>query len=248
MTLIAIMCTAIGTAVGSVLQDMQGFRLIMNFIVLPLFFFSSALFPVPDLPGPVRLAERLNPLSYGVDGLRGALSGGFAFGVRRVRRPCLPRRDRARDRRLPVLEDRGIATPCSTQRATFLPSARSAGGGSLERRPSPPSTTGFAPQPTSKSAQASARLGRKNHLRHCCLLNDRVIQRHRSALIIYSTPRPVIPFGRPLRSTSGCAGETARVRRLGCRRGYGLAPCCVGAAAQQNPPPRRAHGVARKRR
>jgi ABC-2 type transport system permease protein len=81
MVLIAIMCTAIGTAVGSVLQDMQGFQLIMNFIVLPLFFFSSALFPVPDLPGAVRLAVRLNPLSYGVDGLRGALNGGFAFGA-----------------------------------------------------------------------------------------------------------------------------------------------------------------------
>jgi ABC-2 type transport system permease protein len=81
MVLIAIMCTAIGTAVGSVLQDMQGFQLIMNFIVLPLFFFSSALFPVPDLPGATRLVVRLNPLSYGVDGLRGALSGGFAFGA-----------------------------------------------------------------------------------------------------------------------------------------------------------------------
>ena len=32
---------------------------------------------MPDLPGPVRL----NPLSYGVDGLRGALSGSFAFGA-----------------------------------------------------------------------------------------------------------------------------------------------------------------------
>jgi ABC-2 type transport system permease protein len=82
MVLIAIMCTAIGTAVGSVLEDMQGFQLIMNFIVLPLFFFSSALFPVPDLPGAVRLLVQLNPLSYGVDGLRGALSdSGFVFGV-----------------------------------------------------------------------------------------------------------------------------------------------------------------------
>ena len=43
----------------------------------PTFFFSGALSPVPDLPGPVRL----NPLSYGVDGLRGALSGSFAFGA-----------------------------------------------------------------------------------------------------------------------------------------------------------------------
>jgi len=81
MALIAIMCTAIGTAVGSVLEDMQGFQLIMNFIVLPLFFFSSALFPVPDLPGAMRLAVRLNPLSYGVDGLCGVLTDGFAFGA-----------------------------------------------------------------------------------------------------------------------------------------------------------------------
>jgi len=81
MALIAFMCTGIGTAVGSVLQDMQGFQLIINFIVLPLFFFSSALFPVPELPEAMRLAVRLNPLSYGVDGLRGALNGGFAFGA-----------------------------------------------------------------------------------------------------------------------------------------------------------------------
>jgi ABC-2 type transport system permease protein len=81
MALIAITCTAIGTAVGSALQDMQGFQLIMNFVVQPLFLFSSALFPVPDLPGVVRLAVQLNPLSYGVDGLRGSLSGAFVFGV-----------------------------------------------------------------------------------------------------------------------------------------------------------------------
>jgi ABC-2 type transport system permease protein len=81
MALIAIMCTAIGTVIGSVLQDMQGFQLIMNFLVLPLFFFSSALFPVPERAGAVRLAVRLNPLSYGVDGLRGALDGGFVFGA-----------------------------------------------------------------------------------------------------------------------------------------------------------------------
>jgi ABC-2 type transport system permease protein len=81
VALIAIMCTAIGTAVGSVLEDMQGFQLIINFMVLPLLFFSSALFPVPDLPGAMQVAVRLNPLSYGVDGLRSALNGGFAFGA-----------------------------------------------------------------------------------------------------------------------------------------------------------------------
>ncbi len=81
MVLIAIMCTAIGTVIGTVLQDMQGFQLIMSFITMPLFFFSSALFPVPDLPQSLWIAVRLNPLTYGVDGLRGALSSAFAFGV-----------------------------------------------------------------------------------------------------------------------------------------------------------------------
>jgi ABC-2 type transport system permease protein len=55
MVLIAVFCTAIGTVVGSVLQDMQGFPLIMNFIVLPLFFFSSALFPLDGLPKPLQI-------------------------------------------------------------------------------------------------------------------------------------------------------------------------------------------------
>jgi ABC-2 type transporter len=49
---------------------MQGFQLIINFIVLPLFFFSSALFPVPDLPGAMRVVVRLNPLSV-ISGLQG---------------------------------------------------------------------------------------------------------------------------------------------------------------------------------
>jgi ABC-2 type transport system permease protein len=80
MFLISVFCTAIGTTVGSVLRDMQGFQLIMNFIVLPLFFFSSALFPLGGLAKPLQIAVRLNPLAYGVDGLRGALSLSFAFG------------------------------------------------------------------------------------------------------------------------------------------------------------------------
>jgi ABC-2 type transport system permease protein len=81
MFLIALLFTSIGTAIGSVLQDMQGFPLIMNFLVMPLFFFSGALFPVRDLPKPLQFALRLNPLTYGVDGLRGALSSAFVFGM-----------------------------------------------------------------------------------------------------------------------------------------------------------------------
>lgn len=74
MFMIATFCTALGTAIASVVDDMQGFPLIMNFIILPLFFFSNALFPIHDLPKPLHLLIHLNPLSYGIDGLRGALS------------------------------------------------------------------------------------------------------------------------------------------------------------------------------
>lgn len=81
MFLIALTFTAIGTAIGSVLRDMQGFPLVMNFIVLPLFFFSNALYPVAGLPAPLKAALRLNPLTYGVDGVRGAFGHASQFGV-----------------------------------------------------------------------------------------------------------------------------------------------------------------------
>jgi ABC-2 type transport system permease protein len=81
MLLIALFSTAIGTAIGSVLEDMQGFPLVMNFLVMPLFFFSNALFPPEGLPKVLRFVVRLNPLSYGIDGLRGALTHGFLFGL-----------------------------------------------------------------------------------------------------------------------------------------------------------------------
>ncbi len=81
MFLIALFFTSMGTVFGSVLQDMQGFPLIMNFLVMPLFFFSSALFPVQSLPKFMQSAIKLNPLTYGVDGLRGSLGHAFAFSL-----------------------------------------------------------------------------------------------------------------------------------------------------------------------
>jgi ABC-2 type transport system permease protein len=81
MFLIAMFFTAIGTALGSLIQDMQAFPLIINFLVMPLFFFSGALFPIDRVPGVLGGFMRLNPLTYGVDGLRGAVSGGFHFGA-----------------------------------------------------------------------------------------------------------------------------------------------------------------------
>ena len=60
---------------------MQGFQLIMNFLVMPIFFLSGALFPLTNLPTALAVATRLDPLSYGIDGLRGALIGLSHFGL-----------------------------------------------------------------------------------------------------------------------------------------------------------------------
>ncbi|TFG35637.1 MAG: multidrug ABC transporter permease [Parcubacteria group bacterium] len=79
--LIALLFTALGTAIASVLEDMQGFQLIMNFLVMPLFFLSGALFPLEGLPPFLEIIARADPLSYGVDGLRGVLVNNSHFGI-----------------------------------------------------------------------------------------------------------------------------------------------------------------------
>ncbi|HEV3275296.1 MAG TPA: ABC transporter permease [Terriglobia bacterium] len=81
MALIALVFAGLGTAIGSRLQDMQGFQLIMNFLVLPIFFLSGALFPLEHLPKALSVITSGDPLSYGIDGLRGTLIGRTHFGL-----------------------------------------------------------------------------------------------------------------------------------------------------------------------
>jgi len=78
--LIAIFFTALGTAIASLLDDMQGFQMIMNFMVMPLFFLSGALFPSGSFPKTLNILSRGDALTYGVDGLRGCLTGLYQFG------------------------------------------------------------------------------------------------------------------------------------------------------------------------
>ena len=81
MFLIAVLFTAFGTALASQVNDMQSFPLIMNFLVMPMFFLSGAMFPLSGLPGGMALVTALNPLSYGVDGLRAALGQVSFYGL-----------------------------------------------------------------------------------------------------------------------------------------------------------------------
>ncbi len=81
MFLTALLFTALGTAIGSALEDMQAFQLIVNFIVMPLFFLSGSIFPLAGLPPLLSTVAALDPLSYGIDGLRGSLTGSYHFGL-----------------------------------------------------------------------------------------------------------------------------------------------------------------------
>ena len=81
MFLIALFFTALGISIASVLQDMQGFQLILNFIVQPVFFLSGALFPLTGVVSFLSIISSFNPLSYGVDAVRGSLTGVTHFGL-----------------------------------------------------------------------------------------------------------------------------------------------------------------------
>lgn len=75
MMLISIMFVSLGIAIASKMEDMHGFQLIMNFLIMPLFFLSGALFPLETAPEIIKTISMFDPLTYGVNGLRHILLG-----------------------------------------------------------------------------------------------------------------------------------------------------------------------------
>src|SRR5437763_11055403 len=81
IALIAVVFAALATAIGSTIKEMQGFQMVMNFLVMPIFFLSAAIYPLEGLPRVLAALTRVDPLTYGVDGMRGLLTGRAHFGV-----------------------------------------------------------------------------------------------------------------------------------------------------------------------
>lgn len=83
MILIATTFISLGLILGSLINDFQGFQLVTSFFTMPLFFLSNGIFPITILPSYIRYITYLNPLTYGVDGLRNALlgAGSAAFPI-----------------------------------------------------------------------------------------------------------------------------------------------------------------------
>jgi len=81
MFLIAFIFTAFGTAIATKLEDMQAFPIIINFVIMPIFFLSGALFPLEGTSKTILKIAIFNPLSYGVDALRAILTNNSHFGL-----------------------------------------------------------------------------------------------------------------------------------------------------------------------
>lgn len=82
MTLLSFAITALGLFIAAHLTSLEGFNVIMNFIVLPMFFLSGALYPVSTMPEYMRYLTYINPMSYGVDSFRHAMTvGGKNLGA-----------------------------------------------------------------------------------------------------------------------------------------------------------------------
>lgn len=70
MLLMAAMMSALGILIAARQRSMEGFQVIMNFLMLPMFFLSGAFFPLEGVPVWMELLSRVNPVTYGVDPLR----------------------------------------------------------------------------------------------------------------------------------------------------------------------------------
>ena len=68
--LIAFVCTSLGIVIAARMTSFEGFGVISNFVIMPMFFLSGAMFPIDNLPHWISFVIRLNPLTYGVDLLR----------------------------------------------------------------------------------------------------------------------------------------------------------------------------------
>lgn len=79
MFLISVSFVNIGVLFASKLDDPHGFQIVMNFFIMPLFFLSGAFFPLDNLPVWLKTLSMIDPLTYGVDGLRNILLGTSFF-------------------------------------------------------------------------------------------------------------------------------------------------------------------------
>lgn len=81
MAFMTLALTCFGAGIASMVEDFQGFQGINNFLVMPLFFLSSALYPLTNIPPLLKFLTVINPVTYMVDALRILLSNQGHFSL-----------------------------------------------------------------------------------------------------------------------------------------------------------------------
>jgi len=69
---------AFGIVLATFYDSYESFSVIMNFIIMPMFFLSGAMYPVKFLPEILRIIAKINPLTYGIDAIKHILLPGQA--------------------------------------------------------------------------------------------------------------------------------------------------------------------------
>jgi ABC-2 type transport system permease protein len=73
MMLLAFTMTSLGIVIASRMKQMESFSVVVQFVLMPMFFLSGALFPLTNVPGWLAFLSKIDPVSYGVDPLRQAV-------------------------------------------------------------------------------------------------------------------------------------------------------------------------------
>lgn len=81
MFIISTTFVSMGIAFASKIESMEGFQMVMNFLIMPMFFLSSALYPTQFVPEAIRPLVYIDPLTYGVDALRYFILGTSEFSI-----------------------------------------------------------------------------------------------------------------------------------------------------------------------
>jgi ABC-2 type transport system permease protein len=81
MSVLSLALTSLGVLIAARMRSMEGFPIVMNFILMPMFFLSGAMFPLQGLPGWMDFLTKVNPMSYGVDAMRNVVLRGVALSA-----------------------------------------------------------------------------------------------------------------------------------------------------------------------
>jgi ABC-2 type transport system permease protein len=81
MLLVSLGFDGFGLFIASIIDSFEGFQTIMSFIIMPTFFLSGALFPLTNAPAWLKTLSLLNPLTYGVDAIRGVILNEGQFPI-----------------------------------------------------------------------------------------------------------------------------------------------------------------------